>query len=147
MEPEKPAAYVNALKAFVAESNPNAHVPNGQEESSYETLVLSKLIHPGLSTPEHNNCVIAGRLFNKSHNKVVINKVQAYDSNGKPLSVTWSNRIDRYGNPEKPFELIGIVDSENIFVRQDNGEEIEYCKLEIFHSLSQRPLTSVFDEY
>lgn len=145
--PEKPAAYVKALKAFVKAFNPNAQIPDGQEESSYETLVLSKLIHPGLATPEHNICVIAGRLFNKSHKKVVIDKVRAYDRNGKPLSITWSNRIDRYGNPEKPYELIGIVDSEDIFVRQDNGEEIEYCKLEIFHSLSQMPLIRVFDEY
>jgi TIR domain len=120
---------------------------DGNEELSHETLVLSKLIHPGLLTPDHNNCVIEGHLFNKSKQKVVIDRVLAYDRNGKPLSVTWSNRIDPFGNPEKPCELIGIVDSEDIFVRQDNGEEIEYCKLEIFHSLSQEPLTGVFDEY
>lgn len=147
VKPEKPAAYVKALKAFVTASNPNVQIPDRHEELSNEMLVLSKLIHPGLTTPDHNNCVIAGRLFNKSQQKVVIDRVQAYDRNGKPLSVTWSNRIDQYGNPEKPFELIGIVDSEDIFVRQDNGEEIEYCKLEIFHSLSQTPLTCVFDEY
>jgi hypothetical protein len=127
--------------------SPNSHIPDGNDELSNETLVLSKFIHPGLPTPDHNNCVIAGRLFNKSKQKVVINKVQAYDRNGKPLSITWSNRIDRYGNPEKPYELIGIVDSDDIFVRQDSGEEVEYCKLEIFHSLSERPLIAVFDEF
>ncbi|RZB35986.1 MAG: hypothetical protein SRB2_02584 [Desulfobacteraceae bacterium Eth-SRB2] len=128
-------------------SNINAYISDGNEKISNETLVISKLIHPGLQDRSHNNCVITGRLFNKSNQKVVINKVKAYDHNSKPLNITWSNQIDQYGNPEKPYELIGFVDSEDIFIRQNNGEEIEYCKLEIFHSFSQEPLTCVFDEY
>ncbi|MGW8158424.1 MAG: toll/interleukin-1 receptor domain-containing protein [Desulfoprunum sp.] len=147
IESEKPAAYGKALKAFVTASNPDVNIRDGNEESSYEPLVLSKLVHPGLMTPAHNNCVIRGRLFNKSKQKGVIDKLQAYDRNGAHLIVTWSNRIDQYGNPENPCELIGIVDSEDIFVRQNNGEEIEYCKLEVYHSLSDGPLIGVFDEY
>jgi len=130
-----------------ATSNPNIHIPDGNNEISQETLVLSKLIHPGLSTLDHDKCVITGRLFNKSSQKAVVRRIRAYDRNGNSLNVTWSNQIDPYGNPEKPYELIGFSDSEDIYIRQDNGEEIEYCKLEIFHSLSQDPLTTVFDGY
>jgi predicted nucleotide-binding protein len=127
--------------------NSKDHIPDGDEEISHGMLILSRLMHPGLPTLDHNNCVITGRLFNKSMQKVVINRIRAYDRKGNLLNITWSNRINPYGNPENPYELIGFVDSEDIFVRQDNGEEIEYCKLEIFHSLSQEPLTGVFDKY
>jgi hypothetical protein len=135
------------IREHKAAFNPKDHIPNGHEEISHRMLILSKLMHPGLPTLDHNNCVITGRLFNKSMQKVVVNRVRAYDRKGKPLNITWSNRIDPYGNPEKPYELIGFVDSEDIFVRQDNGEEIDYCKLEIFHSFSQEPVTGIFDEY
>ena len=120
---------------------------SGESKSQSDGLIISRLIHPGLPVPDHNECVIEGRFFNKSNQKVVIDKVKVYDRDGKTLNVTWSNCIDKFGNPEKPYELIGIIDSENIFIRQDNGEEIDCCKVEIFHSLSDTPLIVFFDEY
>lgn len=114
---------------------------------SDERLIVSKLIHPGLTDREHDNCVIKCNIFNKSKSKAFVNNVQAYDRNNNPMDITWSNYISQYGDPENPCELIGIVDTEELFIRQDSGEEINFCRLEIFHSFSSVAVTAIFDPY
>lgn len=117
------------------------------EMKSDERIILSKLNYPGLPTQEHDKCVLACTLFNKSKRKAFVNEVRAYNRSNKELSITWSNRINLQGNPQKPFELLGIVDTEDLFLRQDNGEEIDFCRLEVFHSFSSEPITALFDPY
>lgn len=118
-----------------------------EEMKSDETLIASKLIHPGLVTRAHDDCVITCSLFNKSKRKVFVSEVRAYDSKNNPIAVTWSNQIDQCGNPLRSCELIGIVDTENLFVRENMGEGISFCRLEICHSFSTVPLVAVFDEF
>lgn len=118
-----------------------------EEMKSDERLIVSKVIHPGLAVRDHDNCVIKCNIFNKSKRKAFINNVQAYDRKNAPIDITWSNRINQLGNPENPCQLIGIVDTEELFVRQNGGEEISYCRLEIFHSFSSLPTTAIFDQY
>jgi hypothetical protein len=92
------------------------------EMKSDERLIVSKIIHPGF-----------------------VNKVQAFDHNNNPMNITWSNHINKLGNPENPCELIGIVDTEELFVRRNMGEDVDFCRLEIFHSFSSLPTVAIFD--
>ena len=115
------------------------------EMKSDERIIISKIIHPDLAHHDHKKCVIKCNIFNKSKRKVFVSKAQAYDSKNNSMDITWSNRINEFGNPENPCELIGIVDTEELFVRQNVGEEIDFCRLEIFHSFSSVPVTAVFD--
>ena len=112
---------------------------------SDERLIVSKIIHPGLAVHDHDKCVVKCNIFNKSKRKAYVNKVQAFDHNNNPIDITWSNHIDKLGNPENSCELIGIVDTEELFVRQNMGENVDFCRLEIFHSFSSLPTVAIFD--
>lgn len=118
-----------------------------EETKSDETLISSKLIHPGLQTGAHDDAVITCDLFNKSKRKVIVSEVRAFGRKGNPIAITWSNQIDQCGNPLRPCELIGIVDTEKLFIRANIEEKISFCRLEICHSFSTAPLVAVFDEY
>jgi len=111
------------------------------------SLVVSKLQHPDLREHDHSACVVGCTIVNKSGQMATINKVNAYDHKDNPIQITWSNQISELGNPINPCELIGIKDTETLFLRENMGKEIEYCKLEIFHSFSAKPITVIFDEY
>ena len=117
------------------------------ELKSDEIIIASKLINPGLSTPSHDDCVIFCTLFNKSKRKTFVNKVEAFNTSGKMISITWSGTITQLGNPIKPCELIGIVDTHELFVRKDDGKEMEDCLLKIHHSFSSSPLNVMFSPY
>ena len=118
-----------------------------EEMKSDETLIASKLIHPDLATRAHDDCVITCTLFNKSKRKVFVSEVRAYDGKNNSIAVKWSHKIDQCGNPLRPCELIGILDSESLFIRAKSGDEIRFCRLEIGHSFSTAPLIAIFDEY
>jgi len=118
-----------------------------EEMKSDETLITSRLIHPGLQVRANDDAVISCDLFNKSKRKVFVSEIRAFDRKNNPIQIIWSSRIDDYGNLLRPCELIGIVDTENLFIKIDTGNEIEYCRLEIFHSFSTTPLVAIFDEY
>lgn len=117
------------------------------ELKSDENLIVSKIDHPGLGNRDHDKCVLWCTLFNKSKRKTYVKKVNAYDKKDNLIRITWSNHIDDFGNPLNPCELIGITDTETLFLRQNQGEEIDFCKLEIFNSFSDKPLTVTFDSY
>lgn len=115
------------------------------EMKSDERIITRKIIHPELRHHDHMECVIKCDIFNKSKRKVFVSKVQAFDSKNNAIDITWSNRINELGMPENPCELIGIVDTGELFVRQNVGKEIEFCRLEIFHSFSADPVVAIFD--
>jgi len=117
------------------------------ELKSDEKLIVSRIIHPGLAVDGQNKCVIKCNLFNKSKRKAFVNRVTAYDKKDKLMDVSWSNRTNEYGFPLSPCELIGIVDTEELFIRHNMGDEIDFCRLEIFHSFSKVPITAIFDFY
>ena len=117
------------------------------ELKSDETLVVSRLIHPGLADREHDKSVITCTLFNKSKRKVFVNRVEAFDSNRQPITIEWSDDISLCGNPERPRGLIGIIDAEDLFVRRTDGKELSSCRLAIHHSFSTQPTHAMFDEY
>jgi len=110
-----------------------------------ERIVAGVPIHPNLSVRAHSVAVIQCTLFNKSKRKTYLNSVSAYDRRDANIDVTWSDKIDQLGNPQNPCQLVGIVDSSSLFVRMNNGNEIDYARLEISHSFSKAPMTVIFD--
>ena len=116
-----------------------------EEIESDERIVAGAPIHPGLKVQDHDNCVIRCTLFNKSKRKAHIESVKAFDHNGNKLEVTWASEIDHLGNPQNPFQLIGIVDSSNLYVRRNDGESIEYMRLIVAHSFPDSPTAIIYD--
>lgn len=106
-----------------------------------ERVVVGLLHNPDLSHEDHRYCVVACTLFNKSHRKAYVDSVRALDEDGKEIAIKWASRIDRHGNPQEPFGLVGVVDSVNLYVRRNDGEDIEYMALEIRHSFPDSPAT------
>jgi len=112
-----------------------------------DSLVVSNLQHPDLRERDHRMCVLGCTIVNKSGQTAAITKVIALDQKNNPIQITWSNRISALGNPINPHGLIGIKDTETLFVRENTGKELDFCKLEIYHSFSDKPLSVIFDEY
>ncbi len=112
-----------------------------------EVIIPGDPSHPGLSNPDHNKAVIRCRLFNKSKRKAYLTLVEALDSRGNKIPITWSDRINQYGMPQDPAGLIGIVDSVDLYLRCDSGSEIAYALIKVHHSMSGQPLEVVWDSY
>ena len=118
-----------------------------QENKADEKLIVSKLNHPDLRHREHSQRVLWCTLFNKSKRKVDVRNVFAYDNKNTSISITWSKQINEIGNPQNPCDLIGITDSENLFIYRNDGAIFDFCKLEIHHSFPSSPIRLTFDEY
>ncbi len=110
------------------------------EMKSDEVIVPGIPSHPGLANYEHDKAVIRCRLFNKSKRKAYVTKVKAFDSQGNEIPITWSDRIDPYGNPEDTAGLIGIVDSVDLYLRHNLGTEMTFTRIEVLHSMSDQPM-------
>jgi len=110
-----------------------------------ERIVAGTPIHPDLPVPAHSECVIQCTLFNKSKRKAYVNAVSVHDCRDTKIEVTWSDAIDQYGNPQNPCQLIGLVDACPLFIRKNDGKEIEYARIAISHSFSGAPLDVIFD--
>lgn len=110
-----------------------------------ERIVAGTPIHPHLRVQAHFACVIQCTLFNKSKRKAYINAVSVHDCQGTKIDVTWSDSIDECGNPQNPSQLIGLVDTGSLFIRKNDGEEIDYARIVISHSFSDTPLDVIFD--
>ncbi len=115
------------------------------ELKSDEELILSKAIHPGLTEPDHNNSVLMINVFNKSKRKNYIDKITALNTSSKPIEISYSNKIDSLGNPISPCGLIGIVDTEEIYIRRNDGEWFSECSISIHHSFCRSPATTKFN--
>lgn len=118
-----------------------------EELASDERILAGTPIHPGLREYAHDQCVIRCTLFNKSKRKVHIESLEAYDQGGNKLEVTWASEIDHLGAPKNPFQIIGIVDSSELYVRKNDGERIEYMRLKVVHSFPDSPTSIIFDPY
>ena len=110
-----------------------------------EIVVAGPLLNPSLPNESHSNCVVVCTLFNKSRRKAYVRSVRAMDEDREEMDVSWGSSIDRHGNPEEPFGLVGLIDSVNLYVRRKDGEELDYISLEIGHSFSDSPETVVYN--
>ena len=111
---------------------------------SDETIVVGPLQNPDLPNVEHSKCVVACTLFNRSRRKAYVDSVRAFED-GKQIDIKWGSRIDRLGNVQEPFRLVGIVDSVNLYVRRNDGDGIDRMSLEIKHSFPNSPVVVVYD--
>ena len=110
-----------------------------------EQMIFGQPQEPHLANKDHSSCVIVCTLFNKSRRKAFVKSVRAIDQQGEEVPITWSSKIDKLGNPRDPFGLMGLIDSVNLYVRRNDGEEIDYMSLEISHSFQNSPSTVVYD--
>ncbi|WP_281558383.1 hypothetical protein [Thalassomonas sp. RHCl1] len=115
------------------------------EMKSDERIILGAPIHPELKKLKHERCVLMCALFNKSKRKAFIHSVEAFDRQGAILDVTWAGEIDHIGMPQNPSQLVGVVDSANIYIRCTDGKEVEYMELWISHSFSDEPCVIIYD--
>lgn len=112
---------------------------------SDERLVAGPLQNADLANANHSRCVVACTLFNKSRRKVYVHAVLALDEDRNEIDVKWASRIDHLGNPQESFGLLGVADSINLYVRRNDGEEIDYMALTIKHSFPDSPETVVYN--
>jgi len=110
-----------------------------------EALVAGVLHNPSLSHPDHENCVIQTTLFNKSKRKAYVSQVKAFDSKGEEIEITWSDRIDQYGNPNGGANLVGVIDSVPLCIRRNDGEGFRTTRVEVTHSFDKKPMVLTYD--
>jgi hypothetical protein len=114
------------------------------EIKSDEVVVASKIQHPELNENEHSKCVLYFTLLNKSHRKVSITSLKAFDRNGNEIPTKWSDSIDELGNIQNPTELLGLKDSAEIFIRRNDGESYFITNIRIKHSFNENELALTY---
>ncbi len=117
------------------------------EIKSDEVIIPGPLHHPGLQVCDHDKCVLRCAVFNKSQRKAYIKSVEAFDSKNVRIRITWSDGMDHLGNIINPTGLLGIIDTINLCIRRDDGEEFGKTKVFIQHSFSSRKIEIVYDPY
>lgn len=118
-----------------------------REAKTDERLVFGPLDHPRLTiaNQEHYKAVLGCAIFNKAHKKAFIKNVEAFNESGNRVKITWSDSIDRVGNPGEPQALVGIVDTNSLYLRRNDGDFIDYVRLEITHSFPDSSYVATFD--
>jgi len=141
------ALLTTAISTLAASISSYVTYRTWRDAKSDERLLVSSLQHPELRNHEHSKSVLWCLLLNKSKRKVEILNVSAYDNKNESIRITWSNKINDLGSPQNPSSLIGVVDSEYLFMRRSDGKDFNFCKLEIHHSFPSSPYKTTFDEY
>jgi hypothetical protein len=117
------------------------------EIKSDEVIIPGPLHHPGLRVHDHDQCVLRCAIFNKSPRKAYINSVEAFDSKGVKIEITWSDSMDDLGNILNPTGLLGITDSINLCMRKNDGKDFGKTTVFIQHSFSSKKIQIVYDPY
>jgi len=115
------------------------------ELKSDETLVAGVLAHPGLSHPDHENCVLQTTVFNKSKRKCVVSSVQVVGAQGSEILVDWAASISSLGEPLDRSQLVGVVDGATLYVRRRDGLAFTTASVRITHSFSTIPLALEYE--
>jgi hypothetical protein len=111
-----------------------------------EVLVSGILHNPSLRHPDHENCVLQTTIINKSSRKAFINGVRAFQNNGTEIEVTWSDRIDPYGNPQDGgAQLMAVVTASSLCIRRNDGKGFSDVRIEVMHSFDTEPMILIFD--
>lgn len=118
-----------------------------EEVKSDEMLIAGRPHRVGLLEKGHDNPLLRVGLFNKSSRKAYVTTVKVHDQKGQQIPVTWSNAISQIGNIENPTGLLGIVNTENIYIRRNDGAEFKEVSIMISHSFSPTELILNFDPY
>jgi len=114
------------------------------EIKSDEVVIASKIQHPELNEPDHSKSVLYFTLLNKSHRKVSITSLKAFDRKGNEIPIEWSDSIDKLGNIQNSTGLLGLKDSVEIFIRRNDGESYFITNICIKHSFDENELTLTY---
>ena len=117
------------------------------EIKSDEAIVSGPLHRVGLPVKDHDDPLVRVTLFNKSARKAYITRVRVLDQDNQQIPVTWSNSISDVGNIENPTGILGIIDSANIYIRNNAGSEFRNVTVFIKHSFSENEIIIKFDPY
>ena len=117
------------------------------EIKSDEVIIPGHLHHPGLQVNEHDECVLKCAIFNKSPRKAYINLVEAFDSKGVKIEITWADSMDDLGNILNPTGLLGVTDVVNLCMRRNDGERFDKTTVFIQHSFNSKKIEIVYDPY
>ncbi len=115
------------------------------EIKSDEVLIAGRLHRVGLLERSHDEAVMRVALFNKSARKAFVTSVKVFDQDQQQIAVTWSNSISNVGNIENPTGLLGILHTENLYIRRNDGGEFREVTVRITHSFSNTELVLTFD--
>lgn len=115
------------------------------EIKSDEVIITGPIYHPGLELANHDSCVLCFTLFNKSKRKSYISSVKATNKNGKEIEITWSDKMDKYGNILEPTGLLGLDNIVNLKIRRNDGKEFGETIIRVKHSFSSNELYLTFD--
>jgi hypothetical protein len=145
------AAWVAAAAAIVAATSAGfSYVLSRQiydEIKSDEDIISGPIHRVGLQEKDHDDPLVRIALFNKSVRKAYVTGIKVLDHQGQQTDVTWSNSLSSIGNIENPTGLVGIINSENIYIRQNSGSVFREITIFITHSHSKEPLVVKFDPY
>lgn len=117
------------------------------EVKSDEEIIPGPIHRVGLQEQDHDDALVRITLFNKSARKAYVTQIKVIDQDDQQTSVTWSNSISSLGKIENPTGLLGIINSENIYIRQNSGSKFRVITVFITHSHSKEPLVVKFDPY
>jgi hypothetical protein len=118
-----------------------------KEIKSDEVVIAGPLHHPDLREPKHSDCVLRCTLFNKSKRKTYISSVEASDSKGLPIKITWSGSMNELGSIQNPTGLLGLENSVNLVLRRNDGKSFEKTVVCIKHSFSSKVIDVTYDPY
>tara|TARA_R110000787_G_C13229377_1_gene427060 strand:- start:152 stop:631 length:480 start_codon:yes stop_codon:yes gene_type:complete len=118
-----------------------------KEIKSDEVVVAGPLHRVGLLEKDRDNPLMRVTIFNKSSRKAFVTSVKVIDQDGQQIPITWSNSISKIGSIENPTGLLGLVNSENIYIRRNDGAEFQQVSVQINHSFSNRGMILEFDPY
>lgn len=140
---------VYRYRSYRKKNKPNKDTIVGASIPFSDILVVSELHHPDLRDPRYSSSVLWCSIVNKSDVIVTINNVIAYDSADRLLPIAWSSGLkDDLGNLSDFTGLLAIKAKEtaSVYLRHRHSKSIFICKIEIYHSLSDKPITKTFDD-
>lgn len=115
------------------------------EQKADDELVAGPLQHPELRHLEHSWAVLATHVVNRSRRKAVIKEVRLTTLTGEPVPIRWAGAIDHLGNAVGAPGVLGVVDSETLYLRKNDGGPIRAGVVEIHHSFAPEPLRLVYE--
>ena len=95
--------------------------------------------------PGHNYGVICYAVFNRSRRKAFVDRVEAFDSIGEEISISWGSAIDSVGRMQDAGLFLGVVDTALLYVGRDDGHDIGPMKLRVYDSFGGPPHALAFE--
>ena len=132
-----------ALWSFFNERKIKAELKAG------EKLFFGRAHHPSsVALKERRECVLKISVHNVSTSKrAFITDLQAFDRKGESVDISWSRTSDSIGSIPEQGGILMVEDFEDVYLRVNDGESLNYLLVKIFHTFSKNAEVVVFDRY